>query len=91
MTQPPDLNQLSPSKKDALIQALWARIQALTARVAELEAKLDEPAKNSDNSIQPPLQDKKASRDERVGGPVGAHWPAGDRVGCGGGPLAGNN
>ena len=39
MTQLPDLHQLSPSEKDALIRALWAQIQALTARVAELEAK----------------------------------------------------
>ena len=91
MTQIPDLSDLSHSEKDALIRALWAQIQALTARVAELEAKLDEPAKNSDNSSQPPSQDKKASRDEMVGGLVGAHWPAGDRVGCGGGTLAGNN
>ena len=66
MTQLPDLSDLSHSEKNALIRALWAQIQALTARVAELEAKLDEPAKNSGNSSQPPSQDKKASRDDKT-------------------------
>lgn len=66
MTQLPDLSGLSHSEKNALIGALWAQIQALTARVAELEAKLGEPAKNSDNSSQPPSQDKKASRDDKA-------------------------
>ena len=66
MTQLPDLSGLSHSEKDALIRALWAQIQSLTARVAELEARLGEPAKNSDNSSQPPSPDKKASRDDKA-------------------------
>ena len=66
MTKLPDLSDLSHSKKDALIRALWAQIQALTMRVAELEAKLGVQAKNSDNSSQPPSHDKKADRDDKA-------------------------
>ncbi len=61
----PNLDHLSHAEKDALILALWAQVQALTARVAELEAKLGEPAKNSDNSSQPPSRDKKPNREDR--------------------------
>jgi transposase len=61
----PNLDHLSHAEKDALILALWAQVQALTARVAELEAKLGEPAKNSDNSSQPPSRDKKPNREDK--------------------------
>jgi transposase len=66
VTQLPDLNHLSHSEKDTLIRALWAQVQALTVRVAELEARLGEPAKNSDNSSQPPSRDKKANRPDKL-------------------------
>ncbi len=65
MTQLPNLDHLSHAEKDALIRALWAQVRALTARVAELEAKLSEPAKNSDNSSQPPSRDKKPNREDK--------------------------
>jgi transposase len=73
---PPDLSQLSPEQKDALIVALLARIERLTAqvvvlqaenaalagRVAELEARLQEPPKRPDNSSLPPAQGSKGNR-----------------------------
>lgn len=65
MTELPDLSLLSHDEKDALIRALWAQIQVLTARVAALEARLGVPAKNSDNSSQPPSQDAKANRADK--------------------------
>jgi transposase len=65
VTNLPNLDHLSHAEKDALIHALWAQVQALTARVADLEARLGEPAKNSDNSSQPPSRDKKPNREDR--------------------------
>jgi transposase len=65
VTYLPNLDHLSHAEKDALIHALWAQVQALTARVADLEARLGEPAKNSDNSSQPPSRDKKPNREDR--------------------------
>jgi transposase len=65
VTNLPNLEHLSHAEKDALIHALWAQVQALTARVADLEARLGEPAKNSDNSSQPPSRDKKPNREDR--------------------------
>jgi transposase len=64
VTNLPNLDHLSHAEKDALIHALWAQVQALTARVADLEARLGEPAKNSDNSSQPPSRDKKPNRED---------------------------
>jgi transposase len=66
VTQLPDLSQLSPAEKDALILALWAQTRALTARVAELEAKLDEPSKTPDNSSLPPSRGQKANKAEKT-------------------------
>ena len=65
MTELPDLSFLSHDEKDELIRALWAQVQVLTARVAELETKPGEPAKNSDNSSQPPSRDNKANRADK--------------------------
>jgi transposase len=61
----PDLSQLSPAEKDALILALWSQVQALGARVAELEARLGAPPKTPDNSSLPPSAGQKPHRAER--------------------------
>jgi transposase len=50
----PDLTRLSAAEKDALIEALWARVAALAATVEELKGRL---AKNSRNSSKPPSSD----------------------------------
>ena len=50
----PDLSQLSPAEKDALIHALWAMVVRLEGRVKELEDRL---ALNSSNSSKPPSSD----------------------------------
>ncbi len=66
MTALPDLSQLTPEEKDALIRALWAQVQALTARVAELEARLGAPPKTPDNSSLPPSKGQKPNRPEKA-------------------------
>jgi transposase len=64
MTPPPDLTQLSPEQKDALILALWDQVQKLSRRVEELEARLNEPPKNSDNSSVPPSKGFKRNKNK---------------------------
>jgi transposase len=66
--EPPDLNSLDGTAKDALILALIERINALIAenaelkeRIARLEAKLGEPPKTPDNSSLPPSRGHKPS------------------------------
>ena len=72
---PPPLDCLNEAEKDALIQALLARVEelcarlaameaenaALRARVSELEAKLNLPKKTPDNSSTPPSRGQKPS------------------------------
>ena len=61
----PDLSQLSPVEKDALILALWQRLEAAERRIAELEAKLAEPTKTPDNSSLPPSKGEKPNQAEK--------------------------
>jgi len=62
----PDLSQLSPAEKDALILALWQRLEAAEWRIAELEAKQSEPAKTPDNSSVPPSKGQKPNQPEKA-------------------------
>ena len=62
----PDLSQLSPVEKDALILALWQRLEVAERRIAELEAKLAEPTKTPDNSSLPPSKGQRSHRAEKT-------------------------
>ncbi|WP_228016197.1 DUF6444 domain-containing protein [Leptolyngbya ectocarpi] len=63
----PDLSQLSPEAKDALIQVLREEMQSLRQRLDEIEKR---PKKTSKNSSKPPLQDFKANQKKRKKGNV---------------------
>ena len=67
MQELPDLSQLSPEAKDALIQVLWKELQSLRQRLDELEKR---PKKTSKNSSKPPSQGFKANRKTRKKGNV---------------------
>jgi transposase len=54
MNQRPALSQLTSDEKDALIEALWARLTEQDARIKELERRL---GLNSANSGKPPSSD----------------------------------
>lgn len=67
MQELPDLSQLSPEAKDALIQVLWEELQSLRQRLDEIEKR---PKKTSKNSSKPPSQDDKANQKKRKKGSV---------------------
>jgi len=54
MNQRPALSQLTSDEKDALIEALWARLAEQDARIKELEWRV---GLNSSNSGKPPASD----------------------------------
>lgn len=54
MSQRPDLSQLTSDEKDALIEALWARLGEQDTRIQELERRL---RLDSTNSGKPPSSD----------------------------------
>ncbi|MEL6500099.1 MAG: IS66 family transposase [Cyanobacteria bacterium J06623_1] len=65
MQELPDLSQLSPEAKDALIQVLWEELQILRKRLDKLEKR---PKKTSKNSSKPPSQEFKANQKPRKKG-----------------------
>lgn len=81
----PDLSDLSPEAKDALIRVLWEELQTLRGRLEQLEKR---PKKTSKNSSQPPSQGFKANKKSRKKGGERREASVG-RAG-GGRPLATN-
>lgn len=65
MQELPDLSQLSPEAKDALINVLWKELQTLRQRLDKLEKR---PKKTSKNSSTPPSQGFKANQQQRKKG-----------------------
>ncbi len=56
MKELPDLKNLSPEEKDALIIGLWEELLKLRKQVEELQAKQKQPKKTSKNSGLPPAK-----------------------------------
>lgn len=65
MTELPDLSQLSPAEKDALIRLLWQRLERQEREIAALKDRLAEPAKTPDNSSLPPSKGQKPTTPEK--------------------------
>ena len=82
MPPPPDLTELSPTEKDALILALFAQLTSAHEKIATLEARIDEltgPPKTPDNSSKPPSQGQKRDGPQ----PSGDRPPRQSRPGVG--------